>query len=83
MCRLYRVQYAVRIFGERAQKWVYGKPGNLDPDPDPDPDPAPEPAPAEINEWFKLGSMIDINRPLSHIAETKDFARLTSHPVRG
>ena len=43
MWRLYRVQYAVRIFGERAQKWAYGKQGNPDPDPDPDPEPEPEP----------------------------------------
>ena len=27
--------------------------------------------------------LVSYNRALSHNAETKDFARLTSHPVRG
>ena len=33
---------------------------------------------------FALPAMLGLlNRPLSRNAETKDFARLTSHPVRG
>ena len=41
---------------------------NSNPNPNPNSNPNPNPNP---------------NRPLSRNAETKDFARLTSHPVRG
>ena len=43
-----------------------------------------------LREWAKSNnhnnefmSSFDVSRPLSRNAETKDFARLTSHPVRG
>ena len=46
---------------------AYGKPGNPESgngteirNPDPEPEPEPE---SGTNEWFKLGSMIDINTP--------------------
>ena len=43
----------------REVQWAYGKPGN----PKPEPEPESGTGTGEINEWFKLGSMIDINTP--------------------
>ena len=40
---------------------AYGKPGNLDPEPESGTGTGT--GTGEINEWFKLGSMIDINTP--------------------
>ena len=40
---------------------AYGKHGN--PDPEPEPESGTGTGTGEINEWFKLGSMIDINTP--------------------
>ena len=45
--------------------WAYGKPGNPDPEPEPESGTGTGTGTGtgEINEWFKLGSMIDINTP--------------------
>ena len=42
---------------------AYGKPGNLDPELEPGSGTGTGTGTGEINEWFKLGSMIDINTP--------------------
>ena len=51
--------------GFRSPCWAYGKPGNPEPEPEPEPEleSGTGTGTGEINEWFKLGSMIDINTP--------------------
>ena len=48
--------------------WAYGKPGN----PDPEAESGTGTGTEEIKEWFKLGSMIDINTPPLLSAFLKD-----------
>ena len=54
-------------FRRTEYRGAYGKHGNPDPDPEPEPESGTGTGTGtgtgEINEWFKLGSMIDINTP--------------------
>ena len=51
------------VFSNVLPSIAYGKPGNLDPEPEPESRTGT--GTGEINECFKLGSMININTPPS------------------